>query len=573
MWDTILIQNEKKATDIGMAEKCTQEECIRHIERIAFLAYGVHQLKDMDAHLKSKATDELLENIGKASTRRNIILWTKKQHRLFYLQEQKVLLTSGFGTGKTILLREKAIECAKNNPKLKVYFIIFMKNAYIKHKKVLVWLEAKDWFSEFPQIILLTWPDVKKDVADSLKHDGTPEDQILATFIRSHQYDTSGIFMDEFSTDLILEDHIFAVGNQLWAKIAKRYGWQLLEIMLPSGDRHLAIHLLCTIVLSHLLDMERVRQKAALDAMTNLFKVSCSCKKDMQSIVKMIETAEEIRVILPRAMALWKQLQSPNLLHKMSPAMLKRLLDHLMGFSFESKLQDIIANMPVSPLADFQQVLAKIGKAALAQFHDYDHDRQCRVLDAVVDTVQESECVRNWLATLAEAVQENRSLYTIMTILGLTLHHVLSSGNPPKISQEAFNKCMAEIDSKTLSDMYTSIPRARLHAIWQLLEPNVAFKSTTGDIVAMKVKMMNRLPTPGKGLLWIAMVPCQSHWAAEFPGFARPALPYNLRNTKEVAEYSGRSRYPQRSNPITGNIPSGLKLHGILFSFVASTSL
>ena len=56
-------------------------------------------------------------------------LWTTEQNQLMLLRERKVLLEAGYGHGKTLILKSKAIQVVKNlrekGDRAKVFFVSF----------------------------------------------------------------------------------------------------------------------------------------------------------------------------------------------------------------------------------------------------------------------------------------------------------------------------------------------------------------------------------------------------------------------------------------------------------------
>ena len=56
-------------------------------------------------------------------------LWTTEQNQLMLLHERKVLLEAGFGHGKTLILKSKAMQVVRNlrekGDRAKVFFVSF----------------------------------------------------------------------------------------------------------------------------------------------------------------------------------------------------------------------------------------------------------------------------------------------------------------------------------------------------------------------------------------------------------------------------------------------------------------
>merc|ERR1712004_76387 len=77
---------------------------------------------------------------------RSIIFWTKQQAETILTERQLVFFISPWSTGKTLLMREKAVMWATQNPTDKLFFVV------VRHEDTkltsLLEMELKDFFHQ-----------------------------------------------------------------------------------------------------------------------------------------------------------------------------------------------------------------------------------------------------------------------------------------------------------------------------------------------------------------------------------------------------------------------------------------
>ena len=182
---------------------------ISHISRLTFL-YFVQYPKQYPCNLGT----EIIANLDKAGSAENIIFWTKTQMALletktdqstlkdWEMSQNRVLFENDFGTGKTIVLRHKALKLAQDYPTLIVYFISLPISSLIDKDQLLVHLEAKKFFHDVTNIKVLTWQDI--EILTGMNGDQDIRMNILKTFIERTKNNAAGYFFDEMSNDIIL---------------------------------------------------------------------------------------------------------------------------------------------------------------------------------------------------------------------------------------------------------------------------------------------------------------------------------------------------------------------------------
>ena len=77
--------------------------------------------------------------------------------------QTKAILSNAFGTGKTLLLRHKAITLAKDNPDKKVYYIVLPQAAIITKDRLFLYEDTKLFFeneANLDNLFLYAWEDV-----------------------------------------------------------------------------------------------------------------------------------------------------------------------------------------------------------------------------------------------------------------------------------------------------------------------------------------------------------------------------------------------------------------------------
>ena len=182
---------------------------ISHISRLTFL-YFVQYPQQYPCNLDT----EIKANLDEAGSAENIIFWTKTQMALlesktdkntlkdWEMSQNRVLFENDFGTGKTIVLRHKALKLAQDYPTLSVYFITLPVSALIDKDQLLIYLEAKKFFHNVTNIKVLTWQDIEILTGMNGNHDFRVN--ILKTFIEKTENLAAGYFFDEMSDDIIL---------------------------------------------------------------------------------------------------------------------------------------------------------------------------------------------------------------------------------------------------------------------------------------------------------------------------------------------------------------------------------
>merc|ERR1712047_98283 len=76
----------------------------------------------------------------------SIIFWTNEQAKIMLTVLQFVFFISPWSTGKTLLMREKAVMWAKQNPTEKLFFYV-VRFQYTKRTSLLE-MELKDFFHQ-----------------------------------------------------------------------------------------------------------------------------------------------------------------------------------------------------------------------------------------------------------------------------------------------------------------------------------------------------------------------------------------------------------------------------------------
>ena len=100
--------------------------------------------------LPDELIKEVIDNVDKAGSAENIAFWSPEQFQLasFCAKNKRVIFTSSYSTGKTVLLIHCALELLKKGQK--VLFVIFGNNA----SKSLLQMKLERLFEEFDQIIV-----------------------------------------------------------------------------------------------------------------------------------------------------------------------------------------------------------------------------------------------------------------------------------------------------------------------------------------------------------------------------------------------------------------------------------
>merc|ERR1719336_3114769 len=96
-----------------------------------------------DAYVGNEAAGKTKAKAGQGDFR-SIIFWTKQQAEIILTVLQFVFFISPWSTGKTLLMREKAVMWATQNPTQKLFFVV------VRQKKTtqtsLLEMELKDFF-------------------------------------------------------------------------------------------------------------------------------------------------------------------------------------------------------------------------------------------------------------------------------------------------------------------------------------------------------------------------------------------------------------------------------------------
>jgi len=122
--------------------------------------------------------------VGKTKARagqgdfRSIIFWTMQQAEIILTERQFVFFVSPWSTGKTLLMREKAVMWAKENPTKNLFFVV------VRHENVkqtsLLEMELKDFFHQqhrLTNVEVLGLPSKPEDILSSLLKEVTTRPQ------------------------------------------------------------------------------------------------------------------------------------------------------------------------------------------------------------------------------------------------------------------------------------------------------------------------------------------------------------------------------------------------------------
>merc|ERR1719367_803238 len=153
----------------------------------------------------------------------SIIFWTNEQAKIMLWDHPYIFFNGPWSTGKTLLMREKAVMVAKQNPKENLYFVVVRDDNRGKKTSLLEW-ELKSFFHEqhkLQNVEVLGLPTKPKNTLSSLLKEATTRppgswmvDELIMPKPKDHQ---------QWSKDLEqLQKHIEAqtTNSHLWIACA-----------------------------------------------------------------------------------------------------------------------------------------------------------------------------------------------------------------------------------------------------------------------------------------------------------------------------------------------------------------
>ena len=113
---------------------------------------------------------------------------TDEQNEIIQSNETRVILHSGFGTGKSTVMKLRAKKLAEENPDKKILLIVSNKG----NSECLKNIETKIFFEDLKNVSVLSWDEIKGNFNDGL-YKGLQE-----LIDKESSSDCIGLFIDGF---------------------------------------------------------------------------------------------------------------------------------------------------------------------------------------------------------------------------------------------------------------------------------------------------------------------------------------------------------------------------------------
>lgn len=176
-----------------LSQSETYPESNDFVSHVGRLAYNYYVQYPNQYPMDIRPTIE--ENLEMAGSYDNIIFWTKTQKALLTLtnadrsalkhwnsKQNRVIFDcslANFGSGKTVVLRHKALEVAKSK---KVYFLVMPQSSIIDSDMQLLYHDTRLFFAGQDNVIVAGWQEIKNEVGSV--HDDEDRMKVFKKFIR-----------------------------------------------------------------------------------------------------------------------------------------------------------------------------------------------------------------------------------------------------------------------------------------------------------------------------------------------------------------------------------------------------